>query len=88
MELTPQALDLLDDVITAWALTIADTGTIMLSAGQHEGRRILSLVPDLPSASSTAIRWSAPSPRRLLESRRQRTRNADPGSSSQANRHV
>lgn len=45
--LTPHALDRLDGVITGCTVAIAETGTIMLSAGPQEGRRVLSLVPDL-----------------------------------------
>ena len=46
-ELTPRALDELDGVITGCTLAIAETGTIALSGGPSEGRRLLSLVPDL-----------------------------------------
>ncbi len=45
--LTPRELDELDGVITACTVAIAETGTIVLTAGPHEGRRLLSLVPDL-----------------------------------------
>jgi L-lactate dehydrogenase complex protein LldG len=45
--LTPRELDELDGVITGCTVAIAETGTIALSAGPHEGRRLLSLVPDL-----------------------------------------
>ena len=45
--LTPEELDGVDGVITGCMLAIAETGTIALSAGPHEGRRLLSLVPDL-----------------------------------------
>lgn len=45
--LTPRELDKLDGVITACTIAIAETGTIALTAGPHEGRRLLSLVPDL-----------------------------------------
>lgn len=45
--LTPHALDALDGVITGCTLAIAETGTIALSAAPPEGRRLLSLVPDL-----------------------------------------
>jgi L-lactate dehydrogenase complex protein LldG len=44
--LTPQALDGLDGVLTGCALAIAETGTIVLDAGERSGRRALTLVPD------------------------------------------
>ncbi len=40
-------LDALDGVITGCALAIAVTGTIALAAGPGQGRRALTLVPDL-----------------------------------------
>ena len=45
--LTPQELDALDGVVTGCTLAIAETGTIVLAAGPNEGRRALTLVPDL-----------------------------------------
>jgi L-lactate dehydrogenase complex protein LldG len=45
--LTPQELDALDGVVTGCTLAIAETGTLVLSAGPSEGRRALTLVPDL-----------------------------------------
>lgn len=46
-DLSARELDELDGVITGCTVAIAETGTIALSAGPHEGRRLLSLVPDL-----------------------------------------
>lgn len=40
-------LDGLDGVVTAAAVAIAETGTIVLDASPDQGRRALSLVPDL-----------------------------------------
>jgi len=40
-------LDRLDGVITGCAVAIAETGTIILDAGPDQGRRALSLLPDL-----------------------------------------
>ena len=40
-------LDGLDGVITGCAAAIAETGTIVLDAGAGQGRRALTLVPDL-----------------------------------------
>jgi L-lactate dehydrogenase complex protein LldG len=45
--LTAQELDRLDGVLTGCTAAIAETGTIVLSAGPTEGRRALTLVPDL-----------------------------------------
>ena len=45
--LTPQELDALDGVVTGCTLAIAETGTIVLAAGPNEGRRALTLIPDL-----------------------------------------
>jgi L-lactate dehydrogenase complex protein LldG len=45
--LTHQELDALDGAITGCAVAIAETGTIVLDAGPDQGRRALSLLPDL-----------------------------------------
>jgi len=45
--LTLDQLDKLDGVLTGATLAIAETGTIVLTAGPTEGRRALTLVPDL-----------------------------------------
>jgi L-lactate dehydrogenase complex protein LldG len=45
--LTARDLDLVDGVLTGCTVAIAETGTIALSGGEREGRRLLSLVPDL-----------------------------------------
>ena len=44
--LTPKELDRLDGVLTGCTVAIAETGTIVLTAGPREGRRALTLVPD------------------------------------------
>jgi L-lactate dehydrogenase complex protein LldG len=45
--LSHRELDALDGVITGCAVAIAETGTIVLDAGPDQGRRALSLLPDL-----------------------------------------
>lgn len=44
--LTNAQLDAIDGVLTACALAIAQTGTIVLDGGPGQGRRALTLVPD------------------------------------------
>jgi L-lactate dehydrogenase complex protein LldG len=45
--LTPAELDALDGAVTTCAVACADTGTIALDGGPGQGRRVLTLVPDL-----------------------------------------
>jgi L-lactate dehydrogenase complex protein LldG len=45
--LSPRELDRVDGALTGCTVAVAETGTIVLTAGPHEGRRALSLVPDL-----------------------------------------
>jgi L-lactate dehydrogenase complex protein LldG len=45
--LSPHALDAVDGVVTGCTVAIAETGTIVLTAAPHEGRRAITLVPDL-----------------------------------------
>ncbi|MEO6810685.1 MAG: lactate utilization protein C [Isosphaeraceae bacterium] len=44
--LTNAQLDVIDGVLTACALAIAQTGTIVLDGGPGQGRRALTLLPD------------------------------------------
>jgi L-lactate utilization protein LutC len=44
---SPAELDLIDAVVTRARLGIAETGTIVLDHGPGQGRRAISLVPDL-----------------------------------------
>jgi L-lactate dehydrogenase complex protein LldG len=46
-DLSPQELDAIDGALTGCTVAIAETGTIVLTAGAAEGRRALTLVPDL-----------------------------------------
>jgi L-lactate dehydrogenase complex protein LldG len=45
--LTPDELDEIGAVLTGCALAIAETGTLVLDAGPRQGRRALTLVPDV-----------------------------------------
>lgn len=45
--LSARELDALDGVVTGCTLAIAETGTVVLSGGPVDGRRALTLVPDL-----------------------------------------
>ena len=45
--LTAAQLDELDGVLTGCTVAVAETGTIVLTSGPAEGRRALTLVPDL-----------------------------------------
>lgn len=45
--LTTAELDDVDGVLTGAAVGVAETGTIILDTGAHQGRRALSLVPDV-----------------------------------------
>ena len=45
-QLTNDELDRSDGVLTGCALGIAQTGTVVLDAGEAQGRRALTLLPD------------------------------------------
>ncbi len=46
-DLAPAELDALDAALTGCTLAIAETGSLVLAAGPADGRRALSLVPDV-----------------------------------------
>ena len=46
-ELSPAELDTLDAALTGCTLAVAETGSLVLAAGSADGRRALSLVPDV-----------------------------------------
>ena len=45
--LDPRELDAVDGVVTGATVAVAETGTIILSSAADEGRRAITLVPDL-----------------------------------------
>ncbi|MET9968518.1 LUD domain-containing protein [Streptomyces sp. NPDC006356] len=45
-ESTPDELDRIDSVVTACAVAVAETGTIVLDGSPDQGRRRITLVPD------------------------------------------
>jgi L-lactate dehydrogenase complex protein LldG len=45
--LSPHELDAVAGVVTGCTVAIAETGTIVLTAAPHEGRRSITLIPDL-----------------------------------------
>jgi L-lactate dehydrogenase complex protein LldG len=44
---TARELDAVDGVLTGCTVAIAETGTIVLTGSAHEGRRAITLIPDL-----------------------------------------
>ena len=53
-------LDALDGAVTTCAAACADTGTVALDGGPGQGRRAITLVPDLHVCVVRATRWSRP----------------------------
>ncbi|RLP86572.1 LUD domain-containing protein [Micromonospora sp. CV4] len=46
-ELPTDQVDAADGVVTAAAVAVAETGTVILDAGPAQGRRVISLLPDV-----------------------------------------
>jgi L-lactate dehydrogenase complex protein LldG len=63
--LTVEVLDGSDGVLTGCAVAIADTGTIVLDAGEAQGRRVLTLLPDYHLCVVRAARVAATVPEAL-----------------------
>jgi L-lactate dehydrogenase complex protein LldG len=77
-------LDRLDGVITGCAVAIAETGTIILDGGPDQGRRALSLLPDLHVCVVTAsqVVGSVPEALARLEPTRPQTWISGPSATS------
>jgi L-lactate dehydrogenase complex protein LldG len=77
-------LDRLDGVITGCAVAIAETGTIILDGGTDQGRRALSLLPDLHVCVVTAsqVVGSVPEALARLEPTRPQTWISGPSATS------
>jgi L-lactate dehydrogenase complex protein LldG len=46
-DLSPRELDAVDATLTGCTVAVAESGTIVLTADAHEGRRAVTLVPDI-----------------------------------------
>ena len=70
--LSAHELDGLDGAFTGCTAAVAETGTIILTGGPHEGRRALTLVPDLHICvvGETQICQLLPEALTLIDSRR------------------
>ena len=77
-------LDRLDGVITACAVAIAETGTIILDGGADQGRRALSLLPDLHGGvvMASQVVGSVPEALARLEPTRPQTWISGPSATS------
>jgi L-lactate dehydrogenase complex protein LldG len=82
--MSPAELDRLDGVVTACALAVAETGTIVLDGGPGQGRRALSLVPDHHVVVVTALQVVATVPQAIarLDPRRPQTWISGPSATS------
>jgi L-lactate dehydrogenase complex protein LldG len=82
--LTPRELDRLDGALTGCTAAVAETGTIILTAAPHEGRRALTLVPDLHICivGETQIRQLLPEALALVDQRRPVTFVSGPSATS------
>jgi L-lactate dehydrogenase complex protein LldG len=77
-------LDAADGVITGCAIAIAETGTIVLDAGEAQGRRALSLLPDyhLCVVEASRIVGNVPEALERLDPRRPLTWISGPSATS------
>lgn len=81
---TTAELDGVAGVVTACAVAVAETGTIVLDAGPGQGRRALSLVPDLHVCVVRAdqVVQTVPEALRRLDPRRPQTWVSGPSATS------
>jgi L-lactate dehydrogenase complex protein LldG len=82
--LSVAVLDGTDGVVTAAALAIAVTGTVVLDAGAGQGRRVLSLLPDLHVCVVRTDQITATVPQAIarLDGRRPQTWISGPSATS------
>jgi L-lactate dehydrogenase complex protein LldG len=82
--LTHAELDAVDGVITGCAVAIAETGTIVLDGGPDQGRRAISLLPDLHVCvvQASQIVGSVPEALERLDPRRPQTWISGPSATS------
>ena len=82
--LTVAELDAVDAVVTAAAVAVSETGTIMLDGSADQGRRIISLVPDrhICILESTDIVELLPEALARLEATRPQTWISGPSATS------
>ena len=82
--LSPSELDDIEAVVTAAAVGIAVTGTIVLDHGPDQGRRVISLIPDLHVCVLRAeqVRLGVPDAFATLDPRRPQTWISGPSATS------
>ena len=82
--LTHAQLDAIDGTLTGCAVAIAETGTIILDGGSGQGRRVLSLLPDVHVCvvGSDQIAGSVPEAVARLDATRPQTWISGPSATS------
>jgi L-lactate dehydrogenase complex protein LldG len=82
--LSPAILDTMDAVVTACALAIAETGTLVLDGSASQGRRVISLMPDrhVCIVHAHQVVGTVPEAMRRLDGRRPTTFISGPSATS------